>query len=204
MSMPRYKHTERNQVLNESRQKLLDAATAEFAREGYNGANINTISREAGFAKGTIYNYFSSKRELMFSLIDEIAASHHRFVAAHVMKTEDPVQRLQGFFQAGLEWITLNLSLGRIMLSMLNSPDNEFKQRMWQGYQSMYQLIINDILAPGMAQGFFRQADPSPTAGLLMMLYLGIGSSVDEEGKSRIDADCITGFVLNGLRNKRE
>ena len=68
----------------------------------------------------------------------------------------------------------------------------------------MYQLIINDILAPGIAQGIFRQADPSPAAGLLMMLYLGIGSSVDEEGKSRIDADWITGFVLNGLRNKRE
>jgi len=201
--MPRYKDMERNQVMNASRQSLLDAATAEFARQGYNGANINSISRAAGFAKGTIYNYFSSKRELMFSLIDEIAASHHRFVAEQVGEEDEPVRRLQRFFQAGLEWIALNLSLGRIMLSMLNSPDVEFKQRMWLGYQHMYQLIIEDILAPGMAQGIFRHGDPYPTAGLLMMLYLGIGSSVDEEGRSRMDADWITEFVLNGLRNAK-
>ena len=43
---------------------LVDTATAEFAREGYNGANINRISLAAGFAKGTIYNYFPRQLEL--------------------------------------------------------------------------------------------------------------------------------------------
>jgi AcrR family transcriptional regulator len=198
--VPRYKDEERNQMMSETRRLLLDAATAEFAREGYNGANINRISRAAGFAKGTIYNYFPSKRALMLSLIDEIAASHHRFVAEQVWQEEDPVRRLQRFFQAGLEWIIHNLSQGRVMLAMLNGPDEQFKQRMGQGYQPMNQLIIDDILAPGMAQGVFREGDAAATAGLLMMLYLGIGSSVDEEGRSRLEPEWIAGFVLAGLQ----
>ena len=148
--MPRHKDAERNQVMSKTRRLLLDAATAEFAREGYNGANINRISRAAGFAKGTIYNYFPSKRELMLSLIDVIAASHHRFVAEQVWQEEGPVRRLQRFFQAGLEWITCNLPRGRVMLAMLNGSDVEFKQRMGQGYQPMHHLIIDDILNPGM------------------------------------------------------
>jgi len=198
--MPRHKDAERNQVMSETRRLLLDAATAEFAREGYNGANINRISRAAGFAKGTIYNYFPSKRALMLALIDLIAASHHQFLAEQVREEEDPVRRLQRFFQAGFEWIIHNLSQGQVMLTMLNGPDAEFKLRMWQGYQAMHQLIIEDILAPGLERDVFRQLDPGATAGLLMTLYLGIGSTVDEEGRSRLTPEWIAEFILDGLR----
>ena len=198
--MPRHKDAERNQVMSETRRQLLDAATAEFAREGYDGANINGISRAAGFAKGTIYNYFSSKRALMLALIDEIAASHHQFLADQVREEDDPDRRLQRFFEAGLEWIVQNLSQGRVMLSMLNGPDEEFKLRMWRGYQAMHQLLIEEILIPGMERGLFRQLDPGAAAGLLMTLYLGIGTTVDEEGRSRLAPEWIAQFVLSGLR----
>lgn len=197
--MPRHREAERNQVMGETRQLLLDAATAEFAREGYNGANINRISIAAGFAKGTVYNYFPSKRALMLALIDEIAAGHHRFVAEQVGQEEDPLRCLQLFFQAGLAWIRDNLPQGKVMLAMLNGPDAEFRQRMAQGYQPMHQLIIESILAPGMEQGIFRQGDPAATAGLLMTLYLGIGSSVDEAGRARLEPAWIADFLLTGL-----
>lgn len=202
--MPRHKDAERNEVMSETRRLLLDAATAEFAQEGYNGANINRISKAAGFAKGTIYNYFASKRELMLSLIDLIAASHHQFVAEQVGQEADPVRRLHCFFQAGFDWIIHNLSQGKVMLTMLNGPDAEFKLRMWQGYQPMHQLIIDDILAPGMEQEVFRGEDPGKTAGLLMTLYLGIGSTVDEQGRSWLAPDWIADFVLVGLRKTAE
>ncbi len=198
--MPRHKEAERKEVMNETRRLLLDAATAEFAREGYNGANINRISEAAGFAKGTIYNYFPSKRALMLALIDEIAASHHQSVAEQVQQDRDPVRCLQRFFHAGSEWIIHNLSRGKVMLTMLNGPDVEFKVRMWQGYQPMHQLLITDVLVPGMECGMFRQLDPGATAGLLMTLYLGIGSTVDEEGRSQLAPEWIADFVLDGLR----
>jgi AcrR family transcriptional regulator len=186
--------------MSETRLRLLEAATTEFAREGYNGANVNRISKAAGFAKGTIYNYFPSKRALMLALIDRIAASHHRFVAEQVQQEEDPVRRLQRFFQAGAEWIVHNLSQGRVMLTMLNGPDAEFKLQMWQGYQPMHQLIIDDILVPGMERGVFRPEEPARTAGLLMTLYLGIGTTVNEQGRSQLAPEWVAEFILAGLR----
>jgi AcrR family transcriptional regulator len=198
--VPRHKEAERSQVMSETRRLLLDAATAEFAREGYHGANVNRISRAAGFAKGTIYNYFPSKRVLMLSLIDEIAASHHRYVAGQVRQEEEPVRRLQRFFEAGVSWIIDYLAQGRVMLTVLNGPDAEFKGRMAQGYQPMHELLIEDILLPGMERGLFRQLDPGRTAGLLMTLYLGIGTTVDEEGRARLAPEWVTDFVLAGLR----
>ena len=202
--MPRHKETERDKVMSDTRRMLLEAATGEFAREGYNGANINRISRSAGFAKGTIYNYFPSKRALMLALIDLIATTHHQYMLEQVRQEEDPVRRLQRFFEAGLEWIVRNLSQGRVMLTMLNGPDAEFKLRMWQGYQPMHQLLIADILVPGMELGLFRQLDPGATAALLMTLYLGIGSAVNDEGRSQLKPEWIAAFVLEGLRKTAE
>ena len=117
------------------------------------------------------------------------------------LKEEDPVRRLQCFFEAGAEWIVHNLPQGRVMLAMLNGPAKEFKLQMWQGYQPMHQLIIDDILVPGIEQGIFRSEEPAPTAGLLMTLYLGIGSTVDEEGRSHLAPEWIAEFVLFGLRS---
>jgi len=195
----RHKEADREKIAAGTRRALLDAAVGEFARDGYQAANINRISLAAGFAKGTIYNYFPSKRALMLALIDEIAAGHHQFVAEEVSQEGEPVRCLQRFFQAGLAWIRLNLAQGQVMLAVLNGPDVEFKQRMAQGYQPMHQLIIETILAPGMEQGIFRQGDPAATAGLLMTLYLGIGSSVDEAGRSRLEPGWIVEFLLSGL-----
>jgi AcrR family transcriptional regulator len=200
--MPRLKDAERNGIMSETRRSLLEAATAEFAREGYDGANINRISKAAGFAKGTVYNYFPSKRALMLELIDAIATAHHQFMADRVRQEDDVARRLGRFFQAGSEWIIDNLPQGKIMLTMLNGPDAEFKLRMWQGYQPMHQLIIDEILAPGAELGSLRQEDPRATAGLLLTLYLGIGTTVDEEGKSWLAPEWVTEFLLAGLRRR--
>ena len=82
----------------------------------------------------------------------------------------------------------------KVMLTVLNGPDEEFKLRMWQGYQPMHQLIVDDILVPGMEQGIFRVEEPAPTAGLLMTLYLGIGTTVDEHGRSLLTPEWIAEF----------
>jgi AcrR family transcriptional regulator len=52
----------------QTRRCLLEAADKAFSRAGYLGANNNTISNIAGYAKGTIYNYFPGKRSQMLAL----------------------------------------------------------------------------------------------------------------------------------------
>lgn len=44
--------------------KLLDAATSEFAREGYAEASLNRILKAAGLSKGSLYYYFTDRDDL--------------------------------------------------------------------------------------------------------------------------------------------
>ena len=200
--MPRHKEAERQEIMGQTRQLLLQAATKEFAREGYVGANINRISRAAGFAKGTIYNYFDSKRALMLALIDEIARAHFDFVSERVAQEDDPARRLERFFEAGFAWVTGNLDQAQVMITTLNVPDTEFKLHMFQAYQPMFELVGRDIIAVGVERGIFRQVEPVAEARLLMTIYLGVCSQLNEHGRPWFSPDEVTELLLDGLREQ--
>jgi AcrR family transcriptional regulator len=53
------------------RERLLEAAAQHFARNGLDGTNVDAISLDAGFAKGTLYNYFRSKERLFAEVLAE-------------------------------------------------------------------------------------------------------------------------------------
>jgi len=57
-----------------TRARLLAAAAEEFGRVGLARANVDAISLAAGYAKGTIYNYFASKEELFLTVVEEAVA----------------------------------------------------------------------------------------------------------------------------------
>jgi AcrR family transcriptional regulator len=57
------------------RQRLLQAAAAEFAQRGYSGASSESISRRAGMSKATFYEHFANKEECIIALFDDAAAN---------------------------------------------------------------------------------------------------------------------------------
>lgn len=199
--MPRYKDANREQALGETRQRLLEAATAAFARHGFNGANINRISTSAGYSKGTVYNYFESKRALMLALIQETGAAHIDHITQQVLQEQDASRRMERFFGAGFAWVAENVSQANFMITTLYSPDLEFREMMYKTYQPMFRLVREDILALGVEQGSFRPVDPAQTSGLIMTIYLGTSSSVDERGRPWMAAQQVADFVLHALRN---
>jgi AcrR family transcriptional regulator len=54
--------------------RLLDAATAAFARYGYDEVNVEDICRRAGIAKGSFYRLYPSKQDLFFAAARGAAA----------------------------------------------------------------------------------------------------------------------------------
>ncbi len=62
------KERERQRV----REDILEAALAVFARSGYHRATIEDIARQAGYATGSIYNYFKNKQHLFTSLVQRV------------------------------------------------------------------------------------------------------------------------------------
>src|SRR6202021_95136 len=52
-------------------QEIIEAAFAEFSRNGYSTTTLDAIAERAGVTKGTIYVYFESKEHLFISMVRE-------------------------------------------------------------------------------------------------------------------------------------
>jgi AcrR family transcriptional regulator len=200
ISMARLRKAVRDETLAETRRRLLEAAATEFANEGYVGANINSISQAAGFAKGTVYNHFPCKRELMLTLIDEIAADHTRFILQQTEPEPSPSQRLARFFSAGFTFIERYPARARVIVNALYGPDADFRARVYQAYDRLFGLITHDIVETGVAQGDFRPMDSDLATALVMTIYLGGCSQLESDGKIWLDPDKVVAFILDGLR----
>lgn len=201
--MPRLAEATKTETQSQTRQKLLEAAVSEFAANGFIGANINQISLAAGFAKGTIYNYFPSKRELMLALINEIGTQHAQFIIAQVEVEDEPVERIKKFFAAGFTFVEQYPAQAQIAINAVFGFDAEFKERIYAAYEGLFELIIEDIVLYGVGNQQFEASNPNSTAALLMSIYLGGSSLAGPDGRIWFDPDTVADFVLNGLR-KRE
>jgi len=54
-----------------TREKLLDVAFEEIYIHGYHATSIDTILKKSGIPKGSMYHHFTSKKELVLTMITE-------------------------------------------------------------------------------------------------------------------------------------
>lgn len=54
----------------QTREALIFAARDVFAEDGYHGASLDRIAREAGFSKGAVYSNFDGKSDLFLAVMD--------------------------------------------------------------------------------------------------------------------------------------
>lgn len=57
------------EIREERKQQILHAALHVFAQDSYHGASMASVAKRANISKGLIYNYFSSKEQILKTLI---------------------------------------------------------------------------------------------------------------------------------------
>src|SRR5919206_5208368 len=88
------------QTREATRNRIIREAASEFARLGFEQANINTIAEQAGIGKGTIYLYFENKRELFLAMLRHIAQAQLVSIRAALAPEGSLQQRLERLFLA--------------------------------------------------------------------------------------------------------
>lgn len=146
-----------------TRTKILEAAGRVFGREGFHGASIVEITREADVGLGTFYVYFPSKieiyRHFLRSLIDDFV----RVAREASIDADDYPTMVRDAFKAFFGWIADRPGALRLLreadyvdpkllAELYRLPAEKFRQR----------------LERGMELGFLPRADAEVLAWSLM------------------------------------
>ena len=55
-------------IAPEKRERIINAATMEFALKGFENANINNIAKKADVSIGSLYKYFENKQDMFLTI----------------------------------------------------------------------------------------------------------------------------------------
>jgi TetR/AcrR family fatty acid metabolism transcriptional regulator len=83
----------------ERRRTILDGAKRVFARRGYHDTNISHICEAMGIARGTLYQYFTSKKDVFAAIVEEMLTRVRDAVA------REPVVRIPPGFRPTREQV---------------------------------------------------------------------------------------------------
>jgi len=119
----------RERRLERTRSLLLDAAEQVFAEKGFMPATLDDIARAAGYSKGAIYKYFTTKEDLFLAASDRYWRRYFDNFA-EVMSSADEIGA-QELEEIGDRWRQLSQDRGaehaalglEFSLYLLRNPD---------------------------------------------------------------------------------
>ncbi|MGA3282797.1 MAG: TetR/AcrR family transcriptional regulator [Smithella sp.] len=96
--------TEKPVIPEKLKERLYPVVLRQFSLKDFHAVNIRDISKESGISTGTIYKYFSSKEDLLFSIIDEKLRDLASLLRMHLAGTDEDIREM---FRK-LFWVTMN------------------------------------------------------------------------------------------------
>jgi len=153
------------------RREILSAAERVFAAKGFFPTTMSEIAEEAEFGTGTLYNYFKSKEDLYFTLIDEKVEEINRLVKAELSHKTSAKERIEKVLRLQFEFIERNRDFFRIYISERNRFEWTVKDDLGKGIHDKmvtYIRILAQVMKEGMKEGEFKPMDPIDLAHALV------------------------------------
>ena len=94
----------RERQVQERRAEILAAALQLFESKGYLETSMEEIAETADVARGTLYNHFESKADVLLALTDSVAEQWQERGRKAMSKTDSPSKAIKEVLTACAEW----------------------------------------------------------------------------------------------------
>jgi AcrR family transcriptional regulator len=138
-----------------TRDKLIEAASAEFAEMGYARANITRISERAGFGKGTVYNYFRSKYDLLLAVVEHAMELLLVDIRREIADMDDPVAKIKRAIEMDFEFMHRNEALSKVFVREGFAADPQRQREFVVALAPANEFFV-ELLEQGKIEGAFR------------------------------------------------
>jgi TetR/AcrR family transcriptional regulator len=149
-------------------EKILKAARAVFAENGYNGTHVDEIAERAGVNKATLYYQIGDKDTLYANVIHQVIGNTAQGIAEAVAKAEHPEEKLKAYIHYIANTVDKNPELPPIMMREIASGGATMPKLVIKDIASVLTVLIG-ILDQGEKEGVFAQTIPF----LIHMMIMG-------------------------------
>lgn len=107
------------------RRKEIALASETLIHKGIRNITVEQVAKNAGIGKGTIYEYFSSKEDIIFEIINLHIEDYHKEFVKIIQNTKSAKEKLKIFFRFVMD-------------------DSEETREHFKGYQDYLSVVLSD------------------------------------------------------------
>ena len=156
-----------------SRGRILEAAEAHFAEEGYAATRLEDIAESVGMRRAALFYHFRDKRELYLAVLERIFGGLLEKIQA-VLHTSAPLpQRIEAAISAWVSYVGEHPSLPKILLREGSKVPPERREDV-DRLAAPFLAVIREVFAEGVREGHFHQ----PPIGPLHFVSAIVGATV--------------------------
>jgi AcrR family transcriptional regulator len=185
-------------LVRERRAALIRAAVDVFFAKGYHTARVADVAEAAGMSQGTVYNYVSSKEDLLYMVCEDHLRGYERIVTSAVRNLTSPSERLDALLKATVEAIFSYRKHYVVMVRELHHIERQ-RRRAFLQLAAEQRKICQDILVDISRKEKLRIGNPTVTANLMIFLpSFIVARGWDLHGK--VSDEEIAGTLMNFMK----
>ncbi|QNG20250.1 TetR/AcrR family transcriptional regulator [Rhodococcus triatomae] len=158
----------------ERRAAVIEAAEAEFAARGFSHGSLNTICREAGVSKGSLFQYFTDKADMYVYLADRASRRIRAAIEAEAARLHWNDDFYSSMLSLTETWVRYFYDHPRdlAMTAATNlEPDQTARASVREVVNEHYTEVLSPLLDAARDNGqLTREADPQAILAVLLVL----------------------------------
>lgn len=136
-----------NELPEDKKQRITQAALEEFAANRFDDASTNTIVKNCGISKGSLFKYFESKEDLYFYLTDTVAAKMAQETEGMIKDLpEDVFERIAAYSAIEISYYTEHPAEGKLLINLASERDNNIAEKIEARYGDRSQDIYGQLI----------------------------------------------------------
>lgn len=170
------------------RREIEDAASVLFREHGYAGTSVRDIARALDIQGASLYAHVTSKQDVLWSIVDRMAARLEAAAEAALDGADDPVpgpgSRLAALVRAHVAVLADDIERASVFVHEWRSLSGERRAAIARR-RDAYEGRVRSLIEEGIAGGGFAPVDPAVTAAFILTALNGIVTWYRPDGRLR-------------------
>ncbi|MCL2025312.1 MAG: TetR/AcrR family transcriptional regulator [Leptospirales bacterium] len=192
------------------KQQIIDTAKEMFLERGYQSTHIGQVCKKLDIARGTVYQYFGNKKEILYALVDNISEKIKDLFDIDLLRDylkteparEDIVSFINKRLSSGIEILLNEPIIIKLIYKDIPGVDSKIIKHVNKALEAIKDIIAKEIIELKGKRFYKDDIDPFITSNLLIGGVMMIVYEYDKRGwdvlKSEV-IDSITKNYLNGV-----
>jgi AcrR family transcriptional regulator len=165
-----------NDDTRNSRERIVEAAVACFARKGYHNTTMDDIAAESGLSKGSLYWHFEGKEALFLAGMEAVIGTFDQAAQEMMAGKASASEKLRAFGAAFVRsWREMEGFFNVCVEFWVQSEPQEQVGAFWREMLEQYHHLMVEIVREGVRSGEFRPVDADPLVWAALAVYDGLG-----------------------------